>query len=536
MTTEGTIRKKTVLFIIGLLLLLSGLIFNIQLIAFCTPGGILSLKRKITICAFDLAGIVLGIMLISATISNSIDSFRKKNNSLISLSCLLFAGFLFIYGLFSINHIIPFIFSFFILILPFIIFWGEKNSFLNYTLLLGSLLVITLLTDKLLFKTLVNNYIIKSSNIFDEPGKDVLKKYEDRKEEPIAAYHHFLEYTLIPKSSELCNSEGFGGKELIMPKPENEIRIFSLGGSTTHQGLGSSSYPFHLQKYLDKKSTGLTSFNVQNAGVPAYTTLHSLINLESRVLSFDPDYVIIYHGINDLLYHDPDNFKADFSHTSFMSIMILDWVRKGLFPIRWHGLNLIPDSIWTERKRGLYYIRKISSIIDYLIMVLNIETTQAGVPKQKYINFPETYPKDIQPKGEGTNRISEKALKAFYNNIYNMVILCKSHGITPILTTFIHGDTNNKLIAKIIDGYARFITLEAALKVLEKHNDIIKTIARENNVPLFDIKQDLTINENTFCDDGVHFRSEFAEKLGSYIGEKLYPSLALTTSGNRVVN
>jgi len=87
-----------------------------------------------------------------------------------------------------------------------------------------------------------------------------------------------------------------------MPKPAGQFRIVCLGGSTTYTSDVKDyrdSYPYLLEKYL--KAQGYNDVTVVNAGAGSWSSWESLINFQFRVLDLDPDLIIVYHGINDIL-------------------------------------------------------------------------------------------------------------------------------------------------------------------------------------------------------------------------------------------
>jgi lysophospholipase L1-like esterase len=95
--------------------------------------------------------------------------------------------------------------------------------------------------------------------------------------------------------------------DLVKIKP----RILCLGGSTTElsDGPAEATYPGHLQSLLGD------GWEVLNAGVCGYTTAEMLISFCLKWIDFDPDYVILYEAINDLLYAGMiKGFKSDYSH------------------------------------------------------------------------------------------------------------------------------------------------------------------------------------------------------------------------------
>lgn len=90
---------------------------------------------------------------------------------------------------------------------------------------------------------------------------------------------------------------------------ESELfTIVTVGGSTT-----ASLYPRFLYFYL-KENYPEQNFRVVNAGIPAWTTAESLINLALRALEYHPDLIVVYHAYNDVFPSCVENFKADYSH------------------------------------------------------------------------------------------------------------------------------------------------------------------------------------------------------------------------------
>jgi len=117
------------------------------------------------------------------------------------------------------------------------------------------------------------------------------------------------------------NLQGFRGDDVVMPKPAGTFRIFTIGGSTT---LGvtnpyAESYPYLLQAALRDKYPGRT-IEVFNAGCPWYTSAHALVSYTVAVRQYEPDLVIFFEAINDLVrsFSPPwlakGEFKPDYSH------------------------------------------------------------------------------------------------------------------------------------------------------------------------------------------------------------------------------
>lgn len=111
----------------------------------------------------------------------------------------------------------------------------------------------------------------------------------------------YLNFRLSPARPD-HNTLGYRGAEIIQPKPDDTFRIVALGGSTTYGEFiddPSATYPAQLQAHL-QAALATDAIEVINAGVPAYTTWESLVNLQFRVLDLEPDLIIIYHAVNDI--------------------------------------------------------------------------------------------------------------------------------------------------------------------------------------------------------------------------------------------
>jgi lysophospholipase L1-like esterase len=129
--------------------------------------------------------------------------------------------------------------------------------------------------------------------------------------------------SLVPKPGEAMhvNSYGFRGDEIKVLKEPDTFRIFCLGGSTTYSGTlpYEDSYPAILQKMLQEKYPD-KRIEVQNAACDWYSSEHSVVNYSIRVRRFQPDLIIVFHAINDLLYGfsppwwTTGDYKPDYSH------------------------------------------------------------------------------------------------------------------------------------------------------------------------------------------------------------------------------
>jgi len=83
------------------------------------------------------------------------------------------------------------------------------------------------------------------------------------------------------------------------------INIVAFGDSITHGALniGEMDYETVYHNLLKKKINGIGSYypvNVINAGIGGITAEKSLGRMDSQVLKYDPDLVIVCFGLNDV--------------------------------------------------------------------------------------------------------------------------------------------------------------------------------------------------------------------------------------------
>jgi lysophospholipase L1-like esterase len=100
----------------------------------------------------------------------------------------------------------------------------------------------------------------------------------------------------FPDAGVEINSIGLRGPEISPIKPSGKVRVLCMGDSCTFGGL--HPYPAILQSLLDQRAPG--RYEVLNAGVIGYTSLHGLEWLERDLASLRPDVVTLYFGWNDM--------------------------------------------------------------------------------------------------------------------------------------------------------------------------------------------------------------------------------------------
>jgi lysophospholipase L1-like esterase len=96
------------------------------------------------------------------------------------------------------------------------------------------------------------------------------------------------------------NHLGFRGPDFEPEKAAGTYRIVVLGGSAVVTGrTNDDMFTALLEQSLADEFEG-TSFEVINAGVPGYTSTQEMFLIETQVLSWEPDLVLVYDGRNDM--------------------------------------------------------------------------------------------------------------------------------------------------------------------------------------------------------------------------------------------
>lgn len=262
------------------------------------------------------------------------------------------------------------------------------------------------------------------------------------------------------------NEFGYRGPSFSTPKPKGVCRIVVLGGSTAFD-LNADDWPHLLENFL--KAMGHKNAEVINAGVPGHASFDSLGRLYSQLWTFEPDYVLVYHGWNDFKYwrtlthENPliDHFKPyDDSADPFRNYQgFLD--------------RLLSMSQLYVKFRNRYFLWK----------------TGVG-------------PEGTVPQEEYQSTYSPLGVRQFRLNIQLIVDATKNIGATPILltqATLVSADNTDEDRRKIAYEYQR-LTHEAILRAYRSARQVILSVAQEKNVEFLDLGEMFSGQSDLFAD------------------------------------
>ncbi|MBF0284398.1 MAG: hypothetical protein HQL51_08050, partial [Magnetococcales bacterium] len=120
-------------------------------------------------------------------------------------------------------------------------------------------------------------------------------------------------------------------------KPPGVTRLLAVGGSTTLNDYayktGKVDVPLLLEERLNRElgaqGGGARRYEVLNAGANAFSSAHTLVNLQFRLLEFHPDVVLILHNINDLdvNYYGDAGARSDYRNKYMRLYFLNDRIR-----------------------------------------------------------------------------------------------------------------------------------------------------------------------------------------------------------------
>ncbi len=270
------------------------------------------------------------------------------------------------------------------------------------------------------------------------------------------------------------NSKGFTGHELLETEKSSDIvRILTLGGSTMFNRRMT-------ERMIDSWHDVFPSPpEVVGGALRTHTTRASVIKYEYHFSKYRFDYVLIYHGINDLWANnvDPGRYSSDYAHQN-------PWGRRTAFL----------DNVVLAR------------------IIYNAFHPGAGA-------FPES----------ASNRANFMAEESFEANLRSLVLSVRENDGKPVLMTFAWYIPEDYTLDRFLAGGVGYnnptrydycpVELWGDVAYvnagLERTNAIVRRIASELNVDLVEQYDHLGQNLENFGDP-VHFSEIGTER---FIGE-----------------
>ncbi len=262
------------------------------------------------------------------------------------------------------------------------------------------------------------------------------------------------------------NDLGYRGPEIAIPKRQETFRIVSVGGSTTYSTgtTAEDSYPASLQAIL-RDDYGYGNVEVVNAGVSGYTSWEILAGFAFRVLELEPDMLIYYGALNDLV------VRERLSNDCY----------RGLNPQR--GLN---------GHRGLFVERNAALPASALYRLVAISLGWMSNPLALDSSFEPSRVQCMRDLGDTTlaNRLVANTPVYFERNIRNLMTLALAHDVQPVVSSWVYNVEADRP--------------QLWRHSIAQHNTVIRQIAADMALPYINLAKDFPIDSSYWELDGVH--------------------------------
>ena len=279
----------------------------------------------------------------------------------------------------------------------------------------------------------------------------------------------FISYVPDP-AFESHNALGYRGPEIAIPKPQGAFRIVAMGGSTTYSTgtTAQESYPAFLQSIL-RDDYSYRHVEVINAGVSGYSSWEVLSSFAFRVLELEPDMLIYYGALNDLVVRE--SLSTD--------------CYRGLNPQR--GLN---------GHRGLFVEPNAELPASVLYRVVAIAFGWMRNPIALDSSFePSRVQCQSDPGGTTLEmRLIANAPVYYERNIRNLMALALANNVQPIISSWAYNLAADRP--------------QLWQDSIAEHNALTRHIAADLGIPYIAFAEELPVNSSYWEPDGVHMLAE----------------------------
>ena len=293
------------------------------------------------------------------------------------------------------------------------------------------------------------------------------------------------------------NNIGFRGPHLVYPKPPDEYRIFMVGGSTTECLYldDTLTITYVLQSYLNSHCPDIAVFKVYNAGKGGDKSYDHVAMISQRIIHLQPDMIIVFPGINDLL----------------AAICGVDYIHLPKTRNIYYSFLDLTKHLLTEFQIPRY--------IYYILIPKSDEDIMTEIPfysnYKRQVELRKSYP--VSKKRPRTG------LSLYRNNILSIIAIAHAHDIELVLMTQIT-TWNSKVDARVSEWHwlthRNGVTYSELLmdRAMEAYNDVARQLALEYDVQLFDLAREMPKSLDYIYDD-CHFNVRGAHRAGALLGD-----------------
>ena len=388
-----------------------------------------------------------------------------------------------------------------------------KGCLVNLVLVTASILVIFVVLEAA--ARIYLRFIADEDTFFHYAS---LRQLQQQKWEERVAFkyspHRYLGYYPTPNHryrENRHNALGYRGGEIAMPKPAGEFRIVCIGGSTTYTGHVNDwrlAYPAQLEAQL--KERGFNNVSVVNAGVEGWTTYESLINFELRILDLEPDLIVVYHAINDMIGRfvwPPEMYRGD--NSGSRGPFISERFMPNILEYSTLARAIMIRSGWMLPHSALPKLYDV------------YEPTFYGFTWREQVKD-GNYPSGIFENVSAKEMLDVNPPRYFRRNVESLQAIAQAHGVATVLATFFYSQ-----------GFEDepWVTSKEFLSTYDEANAILRDIATQTDAVLFDLAGTFPKNPELFT-DGIHLTAEGARIKAGLIADFLVEQHLVSPSGN----
>ncbi len=299
------------------------------------------------------------------------------------------------------------------------------------------------------------------------------------------------------------NADGF-----IQPSNSHDnpdVSIVFLGGSTTASLFVTEDkrWPALAGKLLERKS-GL-KVSTANSGRQGNNSMHSNILLIAKILPLTPDIVVLMHNINDfgILHNEGSYWNQN--------------LRRGI----------VHDDDGTLAVQMFRFAVNIKN--EYFLNVYIALRSLLGMEKLgQWLNPTENW-------STQTPLRPEHIKKQFRNSLRTFVQISRSWNVIPVLMTQANRFRKNQSQDQSKAGERQSQILRAKridevefYSLYSQMNQIVRDLARKENVPLIDLDKELP-KTSTYLYDMIHLNDVGSEYQAQIVSRELLPILCAVT-------
>ncbi len=297
------------------------------------------------------------------------------------------------------------------------------------------------------------------------------------------------------------NSYGFRGDEMAVPKPEDEFRIFMVGGSTTECLILDDSKDLCriVQQNLNDMTPRDMNIAVYNAGKSGDRIYDHMAMISQRIVQFEPDMIIVFAGINDLA----------------AGIGGFDYLH---YPPQSGGkASFIRQIVWLSTEFQLP--RRLYSLYNVISPRGGVTLFQSIASKTNYREKVEF--RRSQPLSDEIPRVN---LAPYAAHLRSLAGIAEAHDFQLVYMT--QASTWNSEEPEAEEWHwmtyvgNRQLREDLMDSALEQYNDVMREIGEEQNVPVYDLAESAPKSLTYFYDD-CHFTNVGAETFGFELAEFL---------------